>query len=106
MQKEHSLAATYRFHAYKYWKQTMVMSFTQVSHPSYQAILALGEKALPFLMEDIKRERNCVWGCISLVFEIVGRENGPVIPEKERGRYGPIRKIVLRWGRDKGYLRD
>lgn len=102
--RKNSLPAVYRFHAYRYWKQTSVLSFTKHDHPSYQAILALGKPALPFLFEDIKRERNSVWGSISLVFEIVGRDDMPVIPEKSHGRYDDIRGILLAWGQEHGYL--
>src|SRR5208337_3043419 len=76
----------------------------------------LGVRAIPYLLEDIREQhpdgsltsKGSFWACISLVHRIlVGNAlEYPEIPEEDRGRLAPIRKIFVDWGVQEGFLEN
>jgi len=103
----------------EYAKDTMVLSFTKTNHPSYQAILSMGSLAVPFLLEDVQSQHPdgswtpgerqfSYWGATSLLWQITAKSintpPAPILPEKDRGRLAPIRKLWVDWGIANGYL--
>jgi hypothetical protein len=100
-----------------YADDTMVLSFTKYDHPGFQGIIEMGMDAVPFLLKDVQHqhpdgswshERDyhdySYWGACSLLWRIVPKSEQPVLPEKDRGRLAPIRKLWVDWGVAKGYL--
>lgn len=66
-------------------------------HPAYQAIIALGAEALPFLLRELERSHD---GHLSRALtEITGAR--PVPPE-DRGKIKKIAEAWLRWARESG----
>jgi hypothetical protein len=83
------------------WKAaTALLSATsaQVSHPAYQAIIALGPAVVPYLLQDLERE-SVHW--FEALQAITGED--PVA----RGHWGNIpamRDDWLTWGRQRGLI--
>jgi hypothetical protein len=67
------------------------------SHPAYKQIIELGEKAVPFLLAEM-RDRPDQW---STALRTITGEN-PVPPEA-RGRLREIARSWVEWGRARGY---
>jgi hypothetical protein len=44
------------------------------------------------------------WGCMSLLWEIVGRDNGPQVENWMRGKHDALIKTWRKWGEQHGYL--
>lgn len=44
------------------------------------------------------------WGCMSLLWDKVGRDNGPKIENWMRGRHDVLCKCWQKWGEARGYL--
>jgi len=69
-----------------------------VEHPAYQAIIAMGVLALPWVLDDMEREPT-LWG--PALQAITGAD--PVLPEHA----GNVRETAadwVRWGRESGIL--
>lgn len=86
------------------WHQeTMFLSSPEHDHRYYKCIIAWGknrpEEFIPWLLEVIKD--NCRW-CFAL-WEIVGEEKAPHIPEEYAGQGEYITQAWLAWGKAHGY---
>ncbi len=68
------------------------------SHPTYRAIVQLGEEVVPLLLRELK-QRPEPW--FAALHEITGAD--PVRPE-HRGNMRAIAGAWLRWGRDHGFI--
>ena len=69
-----------------------------VMHPAYQRIIGMGEKAIPFIMNELKTNGgHWFWALKSISGE------DPVLPEY-RGNIEEMTKAWLKWGEDKGYI--
>lgn len=84
----------------KQWKSERVAgSFVSAMavHPSYQAIIGLGPRALPLILAELERETDHWFWAL----KAISRED-PVPPES-RGKIREMKDAWLRWGREKGY---
>ena len=71
-----------------------------VSHPAYMAILTMGRRALPLILEDLQQEPHHWFPALRA---IVG--DSPIRPE-HAGHVASMTEAWLSWGRLKGYLGD
>ena len=67
-------------------------------HTAYQAIMAMGEAALPYILEDL-RERGGQW---YWALEHITRGRGPRIDPAWATRQ--VKAAWFEWGRTRGYL--
>ena len=44
------------------------------------------------------------WGCMTLLWEAVGRDNGPKVEDWMRGRHDVLVRQWCKWGEQRGYL--
>ena len=70
---------------------------TMSEHPAYRAIIALGEPAVSFLLEELARDPD--WW-FSALKAITGAS--PVRPE-DRGNLVKMAESWVEWGRSNGY---
>lgn len=76
----------------KSWKEeTGVISSTTViiNNPNYQKIIQMGEKAIPFIIEELKENRN---PDLMYALRVITGEN-PVPPESR----GKVKEMVSKW---------
>lgn len=76
------------------------LSVTQLNHPAFRAIVALGQPAIPLILLTIMGEPR-VWLMIALR-EIA--KDGPTLKGKDVGVVDKAREAWLKWGEDKGYI--
>lgn len=99
----------------QYSNETSVFSFTKTNHPAYCTLRAEGTAIVPWLLERLKhsigRDRgekmdidNCPWLSLDLLRDITYGECLKGFPEKHAGMLNPLRKYVLKWGKDNNYL--
>ena len=69
------------------------------AHPSYQAIIAMGEPAIPLILRDLEAEPNHWFSALSAI-----AGEGPDIPLPERGDMRAISKAWLKWGKSKQFI--
>lgn len=69
----------------------------KVIHPAYQRIIGMGDKAIPLLMRELKREPNHWFWALRA---ITGAN--PVKPEN-RGRVKRMAQDWLDWGHEHDY---
>lgn len=69
------------------------------AHPIYRALIALGYRVVPFMLNDLRRQEPGFW-FIALA-EITG-ENP--IPQEDRGNIRRMAAAWLKWGEQHGYL--
>ncbi len=68
----------------------------QILHPAYQKIIGFGEKALHFLIDELRAsDANWFWA-----LSMISREN-PVEPEQQ-GNFFAMKEAWLNWARAKG----
>lgn len=70
------------------------------SSHSYLRIIAMGRRAIPMILEDL-RERGGLWYQTLRVLS----EEDPV-PTEDRGDIGRMKEAWIQWGRDRGYIRQ
>ena len=71
-----------------------------VEHPSYRAIIALGEPAIPLILEVLVREPDYWFAALKA---ITGAN--PVRPE-DQGNLTKMAASWIEWGRSSGYRFD
>jgi hypothetical protein len=69
-----------------------------VLHPAYQAIIRMGDQAVPMVLNELKREPDEWFYALA---KITG-ENP--IPDAHRGRFGLMVNAWLNWGKKNGRL--
>lgn len=70
----------------------------KVGHPAYQKIIAMGDKALPFILREL-RDRPAYWfGALKAI-----TAQSPARPD-EKLDLQKLREAWLRWGQERGYL--
>lgn len=83
------------------WKTSTahLSSITEISiHPAYQRIIGMGEKAVPFILQEMAdTPYHWFWALKAITGE------DPVPPE-HRGRIKLMTEDWLAWGRGKGYI--
>jgi len=74
---------------------------TKAMHPAYQKIIGMGDMAVTFILQDLKKNGPGDWfwalHCITDVNPIT---------EEMAGNMGAMTEAWLRWGEQKGYLPD
>ena len=68
------------------------------AHPAYQALIELGEPALPALFSDLERTRDG-----HLAKALAGITGANPVPPEHRGRIREIAEDWLAWARGHGY---
>ena len=69
----------------------------KVTHPSYQAIVALGGVAIPFILRDLETQPNDWFAALE---QITGHDP---IPESSYGDMDEMATAWIEWGRGNGY---
>jgi hypothetical protein len=83
------------------WKaETRALSSTKIiaMHPAYQKIMVMGKRALPFILNDLRRDENHWFWALSYI-----ADENPVPPES-RGKVHEMAGAWLDWGRKNGYV--
>ena len=70
----------------------------RIMHPSYQAILGMGKKVVPFLLNDLQQNRRPWFWALSYI-----TQENPINP-KDAGRMDKMIEAWVKWGKDKGIL--
>jgi len=70
----------------------------KVKHPAYQKIIAMGEKALPFILRELRDHPANWFGALKAI-----AAESPVILD-EKHDLQKLREAWLRWGEERGYL--
>lgn len=65
-------------------------------HPAYQQIIGMGWNALPFIFDDLRRERNHWFWALRA---ITGEE---VVSEEAQGNIDYMAKAWIAWGKERG----
>ena len=69
-------------------------------HPAYSQIVAIGEQAIPFILEEISQKRNRPYW-----FQILNDITGMTpAPEETWGKVEEVAAAWLEWGREQGHL--
>ena len=83
------------------WKEAHVLSSSAspiASHPDYQEIIAMGEEAIPLILNDLKRTPDHWFVALT---EITGEDP---VPEQHRGKLAEMAVEWLEWGEENGYI--
>lgn len=82
----------------------MFSSRIEFEHPYYKTVIGWGRNRpndiIPWLLEHISDN----WHWCHALWEIVGQEKAPHIPEEYAGQGDYITNAWLDWGRANGYL--
>ncbi len=81
-------------------RETRYTSDIQLEHPAYEQIIALGERVVPVILEDLSRKSNHWF----IALKAITGENP--VPEDHIGKVELMRNDWLVWGRIKGLLSD
>ena len=74
------------------------------SSPDFQEIEQAGKKALrPLFYVLLWEEFDDDWALFYIILKILG-EDAPKIPNDKKGRHREIKDILIKFGREKGYL--
>ena len=63
----------------------------------YQAIIGMGESALPFILEELEREPDQWFWALQMI-----TDSDPVRPE-DKGNFRKMSKAWIEWGEQQGY---
>lgn len=77
--------------------QTLSSMTRIVAHPAYQAIIAMGERAIPPILRDLQRAPD-LWG--PALHAITGARP---VPPADAGRVARVAEAWLAWARENGY---
>ena len=81
------------------WKEAteMLSSITKkIKHPAYQEIIAMGEKVLPWILEELQREPSHWFSALSAIAQ--------VDPVSADDNFEQAVEAWLNWGRSQGYI--
>lgn len=88
------------YQMYHKWKEdTMFLSFHDTKHPSYKAIIAMGNSVIPLLLSNLWDS----WLPTVALHEILGETPFEVLPE-DRGRYDNLNEKWYKWGQKQGLI--
>lgn len=74
--------------------------------PKYQkkiVKLLLMELADQIPQDTTKPKWGASWNCLTALYDILGKDIGPVVPEDHRGKIRELSKDWIEWGEDNGY---
>ena len=80
-------------------KETMLLSFHKMDHPSIKELLSHGKDIVPFLLDLLVKGET--WLSILLLGEIIGRCD--YIDTKMSGDYDQLRKAWIKWAQNSEY---
>ena len=86
--------------AWKEETQHISVASDMILHPAYQQIIAMGTKAVPFMLEDMKQNLTHWFWALYVITGV-----NPVKPEDE-GRIRKMTEAWLQWGKDHGYVHE
>lgn len=69
-----------------------------IEHSEYQRIVAMGERVVPLLVDELRSSDPPPWG--AALRDILG--DGPEIPTEDHGRYRRIAQRWVRWLEQRG----
>lgn len=94
------LQAKFTALATKWRDETGMISSTLkiVMHPAYQSIMAMGEKALPFILRDLQQEPDHWFYALRMI-----TDDSPVKPE-DAGDMQKMADSWVQWGIESGYI--
>jgi hypothetical protein len=95
-----SIGEKFKEHADKWERETAHLSSPNqmMMHPSYQAILGMGDKVVPLLLRDLQNKRRpWFWALSYLTTE------NPINPS-DAGKMDKMIAAWVRWGKAKGLL--
>jgi hypothetical protein len=97
-----NLAAREKFDrlARRWRRETAVLSSSMdiAMHPAYQAIIGMGETAVPLILESLARRlEHWFWALEAIT------QNNPV-PRRFRGNIEEMMRAWLEWGRERGFV--
>ncbi|NCT72267.1 MAG: hypothetical protein GXC75_15105 [Xanthomonadaceae bacterium] len=81
------------------WKQEnmFVSSLSQkIMHPAYQKLIGFGEKALPFIVGELRNSGGYWFWALSSI----SREDP--VPEEVRGNFPAMKQAWLDWAAERG----
>jgi len=84
-------------------EETGFSSRIEVDHPCFRSLLSLGSDIIPFILKKMQRELT--WVMIAL-YKVVPEEDLPNIPEEFAGKIREQTEIWIKWGIEKGYLKE
>ena len=94
-----SLEEDFNLLATQWERETSLLSSprSKAEHPAYQAIIQIGDKAIPLILNRMQ-ERGGHW------FWALSKLTGvSPIPQESHGRISEMRDAWLAWGRERGY---
>ncbi len=71
---------------------------SKTQHPIYQAIIRLGEAAVPLLLAELQKEPDFWFEAL----RALTKENP--VPNGSQGRLNDMTQAWLQWGRSKGHI--
>lgn len=88
--------------SFKEWMDAVAVTSDaskMVSHPAYKRIVALGEPAIPAILQSLRKEPSLLaWA----LFDIAGVNP---VPPADYGKIDKITKAWLKWGRKNQYIK-
>ncbi len=88
--------------ANKWREDTKWLSSTNeiAMHPAYQAIIGMGQEAIPMILEDLRKNSGHWYWALKAI-----AQEDPV-HRSERGSINRMKQAWLRWAEQKGILND
>jgi hypothetical protein len=96
-------AALFQALAVQWKRETAVFPsvMEQARHPAYLRIMAMGTRAIPLILAQLKREGDMPYHWFVALTYVTGGENP--VPDDDRGDVLKMRDAWLRWGMANGY---
>lgn len=97
------------YHSRKYARDTRFMSMTDFNHPSYVALVDIGEAILPLLLKDLASYKFGPgrigdfdpWTHFTLL-RLITKESP--VREQDKGKLKPIQDAWVKWGKERGII--
>jgi len=86
------------------WKRDTLLKSNvamKAMHPAYQAIISMGESAIPYILQDMQRGQVADW---FWALNIIARHYSPPNTEKIAGHVKAMAEAWIQWGKQRGYL--
>lgn len=96
-------ATEFRMLAHQWKAETALKSnmAAKAIHPAYQAIIAMGETAIPYILEDMQRAPIADW---FWALKFIARHLSPPNTDAIAGQVREMAKVWIKWGKERGFL--